>query len=414
MNFFDTLMGMFVEPSQKVAKSLAEHVGSFFHAQLILNTMITILFMIWAYKRVKDGDMFEFKTAMGVVVFIVFVGFINWGIRNPNDFNTYFINTIFYPAEKLAILIAQSLNDGLEIPTNASPSETFNIGNLVSSAYAMIVNLWDNAFDGISMFNWLTMIPKIIMFFLVILGELLFLGLLLIIVLLVTAEIFMWSALGLIVLPLGLIPQTKGMLFSYLKKLISLTLYKPCMMLVAFFNYGIIYKANALIPTKHEVTQGFYGNADKMANEGKIIDAFGNVLEGDWNSYIAHSSIVGFLTIIVLGSVICFFLVKRVPDFINNIFGTSGGVGAVTEMMQKIGMTIGGAVVGGSMVMVANQMKQAYQNAGGGLAGLQAGAKAFGLGAISGGASAMANHRSVKAGVKHFVASVKNGFDNNR
>lgn len=225
MNLFDTLMGMFVEPSQKVAKSLAEHVGSFFHAQLILNTIITILFMIWAYKRVKEGDMFEFKTAMGVVVFIVFVGFINWGIRNPNDFNTYFINTIFYPAEKLAILIAQSLNDGLEIPTNAnaSPSETFNIGNLVSSAYTMIVNLWDNAFDGISMFNWLTMIPKIIMFFLVILGELLFLGLLLIIVLLVTAEIFMWSALGLIVLPLGLIPQTKGMLFSYLKKLISLT-----------------------------------------------------------------------------------------------------------------------------------------------------------------------------------------------
>ncbi len=46
MNFFDTLMGMFVEPSQKVAKSLAEHVGNFFHAQLILNTIITILFMI--------------------------------------------------------------------------------------------------------------------------------------------------------------------------------------------------------------------------------------------------------------------------------------------------------------------------------------------------------------------------------
>ncbi|WP_187927588.1 type IV secretion system protein [Helicobacter pylori] len=411
MNFFDTLMGMFVEPSQKVAKSLAEHMGSFFHAQLILNTIITILFMIWAYKRVKEGDMFEFKTAMGVVVFIVFVGFINWGIRNPNDFNTYFINTIFYPAEKLAILIAQSLNDGLEIPTNAnaSPSETFNIGNLVSSAYAMIVNLWDNAFDGISMFNWLTMIPKIIMFFLVILGELFFLGLLLIIVLLVTAEIFMWSALGLIVLPLGLIPQTKGMLFSYLKKLISLTLYKPLMMLVAFFNYGIIYKVNALIPTKHEVTQGFYGNADKMANEGKIIDAFGNALKGDWNSYIAHSSIVGSLTIIVLGSVICFFLVKRVPDFINNIFGTSGGVGAVIEMMQKIGMTIGGAVVGGSMVMVANQAKQAYQSAGGGLAGLQAGAKALGLAGLSGGANAV-NARSAKAGVRHFVASVKSGF----
>ncbi len=65
MNIFDTLMGMFVEPSQKVAKSLAEHVGSFFHAQLILNTIITILFMIWAYKRVKEGDMFEFKNRYG-------------------------------------------------------------------------------------------------------------------------------------------------------------------------------------------------------------------------------------------------------------------------------------------------------------------------------------------------------------
>ncbi|GAA8041351.1 hypothetical protein HpKG61_02810 [Helicobacter pylori] len=162
MNFFDVILAMFVEPAQKVAKSLAEHVGSFFHAQLILNTIISILFMIWAYKRVKEGDMFEFKTAMGVVVFIAFVGFINWGIKNPNDFNTYFINTIFYPSEKLAILIAQSINDGLEIPTNAnlSPSEIFSIGNLASSAYAMIVNLWDNAFNGVTMFNWLTMIPK--------------------------------------------------------------------------------------------------------------------------------------------------------------------------------------------------------------------------------------------------------------
>ncbi len=411
LSIYETILSLFSDPTKKIFYSIATQTAEALKAQMIINAVLVILFMIWAYRRVKEGDMFEFKTAIGVVVFIVFVGFINWGIRNPNDFNTYFINTIFYPAEKLTILIAQSLNDGLEIPTNAnaSPSETFNIGNLVSSAYAMIVNLWDNAFNGVTMFNWLTMIPKLIMFFLVILGELLFLGLLLIIVLLVTAEIFMWSALGLIVLPLGLIPQTKGMLFSYLKKLISLTLYKPCMMLVAFFNYGIIYKVNALIPTKHEVAQGFYGNADKMANEGKIIDAFGNVLKGDWNSYIAHSSIVGFLTIIVLGSVICFFLVKRVPDFINNIFGTSGGVGAVTEMMQKIGMTIGGAVFGGSAVMVANQVKQAYQSAGGGLAGLQAGAKALGLAGLSGGANAV-NARSAKAGVKHFVASVKSGF----
>lgn len=61
--------------------------------------------MIWVYKRVKEGDMFEFKIVMGVVVFIVFVGFINWGIKNFNDFNIYFINMIFYLFEKLVIFI---------------------------------------------------------------------------------------------------------------------------------------------------------------------------------------------------------------------------------------------------------------------------------------------------------------------
>ncbi len=48
MNFFDVILGMFVEPAQKVAEILAKHASSFFHAQLILNTIISILFMIWA------------------------------------------------------------------------------------------------------------------------------------------------------------------------------------------------------------------------------------------------------------------------------------------------------------------------------------------------------------------------------
>lgn len=70
-----------------------------------------------------------------------------------------------------------------------------------------------------------------------------------------------------------------------------------------------------------------------MVKEGYIIDVFGNVLKGDWNFYIVYSFIVGFLIIIVLGFVVCFFFIKWVFDFINNIFGISGGVGVVIEMM---------------------------------------------------------------------------------
>ncbi|WP_331250933.1 type IV secretion system protein [Helicobacter suis] len=48
-------------------------------------------------------------------------------------------------------------------------------------------------------------------------AQILFLGLVLIIVLLVSVEMAIWLALGIVVLPLALFPQTKGMLFSYLK-----------------------------------------------------------------------------------------------------------------------------------------------------------------------------------------------------
>ncbi|GHQ56258.1 type IV secretion system protein [Helicobacter pylori] len=408
LSIYETILSLFSDPTKKIFYSIATQTAEVLKAQMIINAVLVILFMVWAYRRVKEGDIFQFKTAMGVVVFIVFIGVLNWAMDNPTTYMNMLKDTIFYPSNKLTEIITNSMSS-LQIGNN-----NLTLGSLIDKSYYSIIQLYREVFSDLGWKTFFTMFPMLIIFLLLVLAQILLIGLILIIVLITLVETLTWLSLGFAVLPLALFPQTKGMLFSYLKKLISLTFYKPCMMLVAFLNYGIIYKVNALIPTKTEIAQGFYGSADKMAKEGHIIDAFGDVLKGDWNSYITHSSIVGFLTIIALGSIVCFFLIKRVPDFINNIFGTSGGVGAVTEMMQKIGMTIGGAVVGGSMVMVANQMKQAYQNAGGGLAGLQAGAKAFGLGAISGGASAMANHRSIKAGVKHFVASVKNGFDNNR
>ncbi|MFP6336199.1 type IV secretion system protein [Helicobacter pylori] len=401
MNFFDTLMGMFVEPSQKVAKSLAEHVGSFFHAQLILNTIITILFMIWAYKRVKEGDMFEFKTAMGVVVFIVFIGVLNWAMDNPTTYMNMLKDTIFYPSNKLTEIITNSMSS-LQIGNN-----NLTLGSLIDKSYYSIIQLYREVFSDLGWKTFFTMFPMLIIFLLLVLAQILLIGLILIIVLITLVETLTWLSLGFAVLPLALFPQTKGMLFSYLKKLISLTFYQPCIMVVAFLNFSMIESITLKIPTKAEIINGFY-------NKGHIIDQMiengsSQAINNFQNAMGAYTSVLGFFIILILGSVICFFLVKRVPDFINNIFGTSGGVGAVTEMMQKIGMTIGGAVFGGSAVMVANQVKQAYQSAGGGLAGLQAGAKALGLAGLSGGANAV-NARSAKAGVRHFVASVKSGF----
>ncbi|MFP6225786.1 type IV secretion system protein [Helicobacter pylori] len=406
LSIYETILSLFSDPTKKIFYSIATQTAEALKAQMIINAVLVILFMIWAYRRVKEGDMFEFKTAMGVVVFIVFMGVLNWAMDNPTTYMNMLKDTIFYPSNKLTEIITNSMSS-LRIGNN-----NLTLGSLIDKSYYSIIQLYREVFSDLGWKTFFTMFPMLIIFLLLVLAQILLIGLILIIVLITLVEILTWLSLGFAVLPLALFPQTKGMLFSYLKKLISLTFYQPCIMVVAFLNFSMIESITLKIPTKAEIINGFYNRGhviDQMIENGssQAINNFQNTME-------AYTSVLGFFIILILGSVVCFFLIKRVPDFINNIFGTSGGVGAVTEMMQKIGMTIGGAVVGGSMVMVANQMKQAYQNAGGGLAGLQAGAKAFGLGAISGGASAMANHKSVKAGVKHFVASVKNGFDNNR
>ncbi|MFP6097675.1 type IV secretion system protein [Helicobacter pylori] len=406
LSIYETILSLFSDPTKKIFYSIATQTAEALKAQIIINAVLVILFMIWAYRRVKEGDIFQFKTAMGVVVFIVFMGVLNWAMDNPTTYMNMLKDTIFYPSNKLTEIITNSMFS-LQIGNN-----NLTLGSLIDKSYYSIIQLYREVFSDLGWKTFFTMFPMLIIFLLLVLAQILLIGLILIIVLITLVETLTWLSLGFAVLPLALFPQTKGMLFSYLKKLISLTFYQPCIMVVAFLNFSMIESITLKIPTKAEIINGFY-------NKGHIIDQMiengsSQAINNFQNAMGAYTGVLGFFIILILGSVICFFLIKRVPDFINNIFGTSGGVGAVTEMMQKIGMTIGGAVVGGSMVMVANQMKQAYQNAGGGLAGLQAGAKAFGLGAISGGASAMANHRSVKAGVKHFVASVKNGFDNNR
>ncbi|MFP6296048.1 type IV secretion system protein [Helicobacter pylori] len=406
LSIYETILSLFSDPTKKIFYSIATQTAEALKAQMIINAVLVILFMIWAYRRVKEGDIFQFKTAMGVVVFIVFMGVLNWAMDNPTTYMNMLKDTIFYPSNKLTEIITNSMFS-LQIGNN-----NLTLGSLIDKSYYSIIQLYREVFSDLGWKTFFTMFPMLIIFLLLVLAQILLIGLILIIVLITLVETLTWLSLGFAVLPLALFPQTKGMLFSYLKKLISLTFYQPCIMVVAFLNFSMIESITLKIPTKAEIINGFY-------NKGHIIDQMiengsSQAINNFQNAMGAYTGVLGFFIILILGSVICFFLIKRVPDFINNIFGTSGGVGAVTEMMQKIGMTIGGAVFGGSAVMVANQVKQAYQSAGGGLAGLQAGAKAFGLGAISGGASAMANHRSVKAGVKHFVASVKNGFDNNR
>ncbi|WP_281778292.1 type IV secretion system protein [Helicobacter suis] len=400
LSIYDTILSFFVSPSQKLTGDLAKSITDLFHVQLSLNIIISFLFMWWAYRRLKEGDIFQLKTLMGVLVFFVFMGVLNWAIGQPIEFMTKIREIITTPANALSNVISVAINKNIVALKNYPPSASLDksLGTLVNSTYYTITHLYDSVFHDLGFKLFFQVFPQLIVFLLLVVAQILFLGLVLIIVLLVSVEMAIWLALGIVVLPLALFPQTKGMLFSYLKKLISLTFYQPCMTLVAFFNLQVLNFITIRIPTRNELEAGAFNGANQLLQQQNK----------DMGGFL---DIIGYFIIIILASMICFYLVKRIPDFINNIFGTSGGVGAITEMMQKIGMTAGGVIVGGSMVMAANKMSQAYQSAGGGLAGLRAGLGALATMGATGGLSALTDKEALSSGVKFGVQSIKSAFN---
>ncbi|WP_163556624.1 type IV secretion system protein [Helicobacter suis] len=399
-SFFAKAMHYFQGPADNVANNLATQMTEFFRVQLSLNIILSILFMVWAYRRVKEGDIFQFKILMGVGVFVVFVGIINWVISEPTTYMREVKNIIYIPANALTEIIIKSIQANFTELKTIKGGEDNSIAHLIDKSYYAITLFYSTAFKELGFTIFFQMLPQLVLFFLLVLAQILFIALVLIIVLMVFVETRIWLALGIVVLPLALFPQTKGMLFSYIKKLLSLTFYQPCLMLVAFFNFQIIEDIIIKIPAQDEIKQGFFGevskNLPKLSKSAESLAGMG------------FFDLLGHLLVLILASLMCFYLVKRIPDFINNIFGTSGGVGAITEMMQKIGMTAGGVIVGGSMVMAANKMSQAYQSAGGGLAGLRAGLGALGTMGATGGLSALTDKEALSSGVKFGVQSIKN------
>ncbi|GAA7812914.1 hypothetical protein HpCOL19_13850 [Helicobacter pylori] len=89
-DIFKFISDLFIAPSKNLALDLAENMNNLFHVQLSLNIILSILFMIWAYRRIKEGDMFEFKTAIGVVVFVAFLIFLNFCINHSKVYMTKF------------------------------------------------------------------------------------------------------------------------------------------------------------------------------------------------------------------------------------------------------------------------------------------------------------------------------------
>lgn len=369
-NIYSTLLSLFVDPAKEMIKLITINAVELFKAQIIFNALMAILIMIWIYQRLKNDDTLELKTLVGLIPFIVYMGFMNWAIANPSTFMEYFYTIIFYPTNWLMDLVTKSITSMMYLPQ--SGTENASISYLVQQSYNAVYLIYTRVFEDLSFTNFFTRLPQLFLFGFVIIAEVAFLTLVMLIVLIVNIEVYVWISLGIIFLPLVLFKQSRGIAFSYLKKLISLTLYQPALFLFAFFNFSMIFAIIKRIPTKEEIDQGFFGKATDLMNA---------TIDGN----IGYISILGYFTIIIIGAIICFYLVKRTPDFINNLFGTSGGVGGMVEMIQKSAVVASGAIAGATAGFIGGSAKNAYEQAGGGIGGVIAGLGTLGSAGMGGG-----------------------------
>lgn len=106
-------------------------------------------------------------------------------------------------------------------------------------------------------------------------------------------------------LPLGFFQQTRGFLVSYVKKIISLTFYMPLMLLLVLFNsFALQY-------------------AIKVGGSNEIVAKFG--------------------IIVTIGISLTF--IQKVPEMINAIFGTQGGLTDAKSLIYQ-GVQMASAGVG--------------------------------------------------------------------
>ncbi|EJC54809.1 virB6 type IV secretion protein [Helicobacter pylori Hp P-62] len=99
-------------------------------------------------------------------------------------------------------------------------------------------------------------------------------------------EKIIYLSLVIFMLPLGFFQQTRGFLVSYVKKIISLTFYMPLLLLLVLFNsFALQY-------------------AIKVGGSNEIVAKFG--------------------IIVVIGISLTF--IQKIPEMINAIFGTQGGL----------------------------------------------------------------------------------------
>ena len=366
VNIYSFIMGLFIEISDKFVSNIVPAIAQALHLASLLNFIFMLLILIFVAKKIQEGDFINWKTISQLLIFMLYLGFFNWVANNPTEYMKYFGAFINYPADTLTNYIAKATQT-MQITPNSSEFKG-GIDWLIQQSFETAVRVVESGLPKISLFGgWQGSVITLICAITFFLITMIFIIVIMLIIIVASIQITLWKGLGVIFVALMFFAQTRQMVGKYILMLVGLTMYKPMLMTVVFFNYQV----NQFVITNLPSDAAFKGNAWEY-----VATQAGNAM-----------SVIGYLALAIVGVFISTYLVKQVPDFINNIIGAGGGVGKAIANMgeQAMAKTTGALGAAGIALGGASQLKSAYQSAGGGIGGLISGvANALSGGATSG------------------------------
>ena len=364
VNIYNFIMGLFMDITDKFIGNIIPALAQALHLTPLLNFIFMLLILIFVAKKIQEGDFITWKTISQLLIFIIYLSFFNWVANNPTTYMNYFGSLINYPADTITNYIAKA-TQGMGAAPNSSDFKG-GIDWLIQQSFETAVKVIEASVPKINLFSgWQGSLVVLLcagVFFII---TAIFIIVILLIIIVANIQITIWKGLGVLFVILMFFPQTRQMVSKYILMLIGLTMYKPMLMTVVFFNYQI----NQFVITNLPPETAFNGSYGDY-----ITTQAGNTM-----------SLIGYLGLAVVGVFISTYLVKQVPDFINNIIGAGGGAGkAISNMGEQAMAKVGGLAAGAAFGLGGGAAaKMAYQGSGGGIGGLVSGATA----ALTGGAT---------------------------
>ncbi|MCQ2871837.1 P-type conjugative transfer protein TrbL [Helicobacter pylori] len=334
---YSEILGFFISFSSKILKGIGEPLANVI--QPFGMVLGVLLILLYSFKRYQNNDLFEIKTFLMLFVFVGYLSLYHYAFKSDGSSSGNAHSSFAFQNHVTEIFDtpANLLNAGIsnvvkEYQTN-SAREHKNIDTHHSITNAnisfhvrQILTSLNKLYEDFKINNGLSSAVLL----LVILGlELFLLFKVFCYVFMTYLEKIIYLSLVIFMLPLGFFQQTRGFLVSYVKKIISLTFYMPLLLLLVLFNsFALQYTI-------------------KVGGSNEIVAKFG--------------------IIVAIGISLTF--IQKVPEMINAIFGTQGGLtDAKSFIYQGVQMASAGAgAIAGSLKSVGRsafgRTLEAYKDA---------------------------------------------------